>query len=333
MAHLAITTPHILQYIFLLLPQQDLLLVQRVCRRWYEVISSSKILQAALFLCPEPARSAYSDGSFELNPLLQSRFPSFFKPDLIIEPLKPSEHGVGPWLHSHWAEGMQPWLEGRNRSGRPPSLKLDSRRVAAYKYPRASWRRMIPCMPPPIELQVNFEYRKIASARMVRPNFYTLRCLRFSNEIQSSKGASTLQESVDNHLRQPWLTFGLLHDIIEDAWFQSIPTPVSEVQFDYSFQETRPSIWRPHFIPGQGVSWPTPEETETIHRYGRREKLRDIFPEKKIGGPGRILVHLNGHEVKGIRVRRYSGQFKVDKVAAQQLIWDEEIDYKSDLRS
>jgi hypothetical protein len=179
-------------------------------------------------------------------------------------------------------------------------------------------------MPPPIELQVSFEYRTIARAR-----FYTLRCLRFSNEIQPDKGASTLQDSADGDWRQPWLTFGLLYDIVEAAWFQSIPVPASDARFDYSFQETRPYIWKPSLFPGQS-SRPTLEEKKTILRYGRRETLRNLLPEKKIGGPGRILVLLTGNEQERDIEKRYSGQFEVDKRAIQHLKWDEEIEYEID---
>ncbi|KAL6907360.1 hypothetical protein GGI43DRAFT_397177 [Trichoderma evansii] len=330
MANLAITTPYILYYIFLHLPQQDLLLVQRVCRTWGEVISSNKTLLAILFLCPEPVKGARLDGSFELNPLLQSRFPSFFDVNPMSRPPHPWEHEIGPWFHSHWTEHIHPWPVRQNRCGRQPkpieSPKLDPRRAAAYKYPKASWRRMIPCMPPPIELQVSFEYQTFPRA-MARPTFYTLRCLKFSNEILSNKGASTFQDSADGEWRQPWLTFGLLYDIVEAAWFQSIPTPVSTAQFDYSFQETRPYIWKPSSTPGHPPR-PTPEEKKTIFRYGRREKLRDLLPDKMIGGPGRILVLLAGNEIERNREKRYSGQFEVDKGAVQNLEWDEEIDYK-----
>lgn len=329
MANVAITTPYILYYIFLHLPQQDLLLVQRVCRTWYEVISSSKILLAALFLYPEPA-GVRSDESFELNPLLQSRFPSFFNVDRMSGPPNPSEHEIGPWFHSHWTEHIHPWPERQNRCGRRPrpieSPKLDPHRAAAYKYSKASWRRMIPCMPPPIELQVSFEYHELPRAR-ARPRFYTLRCLKFSNEILPDKGAFNLQDSTDRG--PPWLTFGLLYDIVEAAWFRSIPTPVNAAQFDYSFQETRPFIWKPNSMPGHS-SRPTPEEKKTIFRYSRREKLRDLFPDKKIGGPGRIFVLLNGNEPPREWEKRYGGQFEVDKRTVQHLKWDEEIDYNID---
>ncbi|KAL7922531.1 hypothetical protein ACQKWADRAFT_292701 [Trichoderma austrokoningii] len=326
MADVAITTPYILYYIFLHLPQQDLLLAQRVCRTWHDVISSSKALQAALFLCPEPAKTAArSDASFELNPLLQSRFPSFFDIDCMFGSDESVPHDIGPWFHSHWTENIHPWPKRQNRCGRQPrpfqSPELDPRRAAAYKHPDASWRRMLPCMPPPVELQVDFEYHVPARAGP-RRTLYTLRSLKFSNEFVPDKAVSTaLQDG-----QQPWLTFGLLHDIIEAAWFRGIPTLVDSARFDYSFQEARPWIFKPSLTPGQR-SRPTPEERATMNRYGRREKLRDLFPDKKIGGPGRIFVPLSGSEVMRCYKKRYSGQFEVDRRVVEQLEWDEEIDY------
>lgn len=331
MANLAITTPHILHHIFLHLPQQHLLLAQRVCRTWHHVISSSKVLQAALFLYPASTKMARSDASFELNPLLQSRFPSFFDIDCMSRSREFEGHDIGPWFDSHWTENIHPWPKRQNRcTWRPPrpveTPELDPRRAAAYKYPKASWRRMIPCMPPPIELQVDFECHVHQRGRP-RQTVCSLRCLQFSNEIPPNKEASAaLQDGVDGERRHPWLTFGLLYDIIEAAWFQGIPTPASTVQFDYSFQEARAEFFKP--TPGQRPRpRPTPEDREAMRRYGRRERLRDAFPEKKIGGPGRILVHLSGSEPTNGYKKMYSGQFEVDKRAVQHLAWDEEISH------
>ncbi|EHK17690.1 uncharacterized protein TRIVIDRAFT_66593 [Trichoderma virens Gv29-8] len=275
MANTAVTTPYILHYIFLHLPQQDLLLIQRVCRTWHEVISSSKVLQAALFLYPEPAKSVHSDGSFELNPLLKSRFSLFFDIDS-------GEHGLDPWFDSNWVKHMN------LGPGREPGLnkypKLDPRRRAAYDYPKASWRRMIPCMPPAIELQVSFECLRIEG-----PKLDMLRSLRFSNEIQPDKGPSALQESADSELQQPWLAFGRLYDIVEAAWFQCTPGTRSAVRFDYSFREAPLDVGKLGSIPGDSPQ-SRQEEMKTMSRYSRRERLRYLFPAKKIGGPGRIFV-------------------------------------------
>jgi hypothetical protein len=188
---------------------------------------------------------------------------------------------------------------------------------------------MIPCMPPPVELQVSYEFSRRGDRRAPPPPILnTLRCLTFSNKVPLDKWASsTLRDGVDGKGRQPWLTFGLLYDIIEAAWFQGIPTPVSSAQFDYTFQEARPYIWKPSSAPGHS-SRPTPEEKKIIFRHGRREKLRDLFPDKKIGGPGRIFVNLSGYEAEGSREKRYSGQFEVEKGAIQHLEWDGEIDYE-----
>ncbi|KAL7905473.1 hypothetical protein GGI35DRAFT_460788 [Trichoderma velutinum] len=245
-----------------------------------------------------------------------------FDPNCILA----SVSGLKLVARSTRSESIHPWYMRYGRraiwTGFVKTPELDPRRVAAYRYPKASWRRMIPCMPPPIELQVSYEYRTLAKTRL-----YTLRCLKFSNETPPNKAESVLQDSVDGELRLPWLTFGLLHDIVEGGWFRGIPTPVGSARFDYSFQETRPYIWKQSGILGQ-ASQPTPEELTTIRRYGRREKLRDILPEKKIGGPGRILVLLTGGERRKNLKKKFRGQFEVDKRIIEQLKWDEEIDYK-----
>lgn len=72
----------LLERILLELPMVDILLVQRVCRRWKAVIQDSLPLQRALFLAPlDPLRFDSDEFSYQLtfNPLLQSRgfFPSW----------------------------------------------------------------------------------------------------------------------------------------------------------------------------------------------------------------------------------------------------------------
>lgn len=325
MADNILSAPYILHHVLLQLPQQDLLIVQRVCRTWHEAISSSKVLQAALFLHPKPTKS--SDESVEINPLLRSRFPSFFDIDLAGGPLHSGDHGIGPWFSTHWAENIHPWPSHLDRLRWGPvrpieSPKLDPHRSEAYKHPKASWRRMIPCMPPPIELQVNYEYRPSA-----REKSCTLRCLKFDNEIRSDKGESALIDAVHRMEQQPWLTFGLLYDIVEAAWFQNIPTPVSSARFDYSFQEERPYLYRASTQAGEPLSWPTPQEKLAMFRYGRREQLRDALPQKPIGGTRRILVLLTGSERGKSREKRYKGEFRVNDGAMQQLKWDEEIEW------
>jgi hypothetical protein len=52
MNHDPLSTLHMLYAVFSYLPQQDLLLIQRFCRVWREVITSNRVLQAALFLHP-----------------------------------------------------------------------------------------------------------------------------------------------------------------------------------------------------------------------------------------------------------------------------------------
>lgn len=119
--------------------------------------------------------------------------------------------------------------------------------------------------------------------------------------------------------------FGLLYDIVEAAWFQSIPIPVHSAQFDYTFEETRPRLWKP--IPtARYQRQPTDEQLKMMRMYYRREKLRHLFPGKKIGGPGRIFVHLYGSEKFSHWKKSHSGQFEVEKRAIEHLKWEEEID-------
>jgi hypothetical protein len=94
--------------VFLHLPQQDLLLIQRVCRVWREVITSSRVLQAALFLQPLP--NAVAGEPVRMNPLLLSRFPAFFENNPTYHIHKPSTvHNMGPYYTTHWAKSIRPW--------------------------------------------------------------------------------------------------------------------------------------------------------------------------------------------------------------------------------
>lgn len=175
-------------------------------------------------------------------------------------------------------------------------------------------------MPSPIELQVSFElYKQRIGGQPPLPNLSTLRCLTFGNETSLRKEASSTVRDGE------WLTFGLLYDIVEAAWFQGIPIPVYSAQFDYTFEETRPRLWK-QSLTARYQRQPTDKQLKMMRMYHRREKLRDLFPGKKIGGPGRIFVHLYGSEMFSDWKKRYSGQFEVEKRAIEQLKWDEEID-------
>ncbi|KAF2721442.1 hypothetical protein K431DRAFT_268505 [Polychaeton citri CBS 116435] len=234
MAHQVLDAPLILYQIFTKLPQRDVLLTQRVCRSWYELINSSKVLLAALFLHPGPATTSTLPAA-GLNPLLQLRFPSFFDNTLHYTTSRLTEHCMGAGYGTHWAESIRPWGGDIHLSigpklaaiGVTESPSLDPRRTAAYKRPEASWRHMIPCMPAPVELQVNHHETPL------HPRGDTLRCLQFSNDSTNMRYA-TLGGS-----EKSWLTFGLLYDIVEAAWLHGDPMPTHAVQFDCTFQDNR----------------------------------------------------------------------------------------------
>jgi hypothetical protein len=107
-SHALLSAPYMLYNVFLHLPQQDLLLIQRVGRVWHGVITSSRVLQAALFL--QPPVDAAVDEPVRMNPLLLSRFPAFFDNEPGYQDFRPpTGHNLGPYYTTHWAERIRPW--------------------------------------------------------------------------------------------------------------------------------------------------------------------------------------------------------------------------------
>jgi hypothetical protein len=142
-SHALLSAPHMLYNIFLYLPQQDLLLIQRVCRVWRGVITSSRVLQAALFL--QPPVIVAVDESVRMNPLLLSRFPAFFDnyPGY-QEDDSPTTHHMGPYYTTHWAESIRPWAQfvrdgSQEECSQPSALSDDessrSIRFQLHRYP------------------------------------------------------------------------------------------------------------------------------------------------------------------------------------------------------
>jgi hypothetical protein len=68
---------------------------------------------------------------------------------------------------THWASIDQPLFDNaKDPNALTPkpliglvgdSEHLDTDRTAAYRQPEASWRRMLPCIPPPVRLQVQYQ--------------------------------------------------------------------------------------------------------------------------------------------------------------------------------
>ncbi|KAI1368202.1 hypothetical protein F5Y08DRAFT_10842 [Xylaria arbuscula] len=124
-------TPELLQEILLHLDMRTLLTsAQLVNRQWHELITTSPVLQQALYF--EPIASS-SDPATQ-NPLLSELFPYWFREESRCE----------------GSETPGPALIGREEfSGLPMARK--SRRHA-FMYPRASWRRMLVRQPPVLKL-------------------------------------------------------------------------------------------------------------------------------------------------------------------------------------
>lgn len=113
--------PEVVENILLFLPMRDLLLDQRVCTRWQNVIQAAPRLQQALFFRPVSNLSVGKDGRIEResNSILEATFPAWF-PKLLVY----GEHRIAD---SPWATKLT----------RLAILRRD-----------ASWRRMFTAQPP-----------------------------------------------------------------------------------------------------------------------------------------------------------------------------------------
>ncbi|OIW30564.1 hypothetical protein CONLIGDRAFT_283836 [Coniochaeta ligniaria NRRL 30616] len=127
------------------LDMRDLLLAQRVSRRWRDVITASPTLQQKLFMQPIPRRN---DSTTEPNPLLESIFPALFRQ---LEGPERFGHKSGEKVAFDDHQLNRLFANTNNYSH-------EEERQEAFKWLRdrpallrgeASWRRMFAAKPPP----------------------------------------------------------------------------------------------------------------------------------------------------------------------------------------
>ena len=117
-----LSTTEILELILFALPTRDLLLAQRVCKQWQQLITQSPQLQRKLFFRASPA----SETEPQFNDLLMEVFPPLFHFDAFESRFQM------PGFH-HLKE--LPWFQ-------------DEERRDSVINPIASWRYMFPVQPP-----------------------------------------------------------------------------------------------------------------------------------------------------------------------------------------
>lgn len=158
---------------------------------------------------------------------------------------------------------------------------------------------MIPCKPAPTELQISHADCEKWQEVYTRARFYSLHPRRASH----GKDAD----------RAPSITFSLLYDVIEDAWFHGYPD---------SFCWCKIGYFQSDFI-------------ESNDGDRRCRDLRAMFPQCTIGGFRRILVVLSR------RMRRprfwetrliapgstvFKDEFQCEgRIMMQDLVWDVEL--------
>ncbi|KAF2448627.1 hypothetical protein P171DRAFT_428671 [Karstenula rhodostoma CBS 690.94] len=131
-------TLEILELILSFLPPHALLLAQRTCTTWHNLISTSPTLQTVLFLRASASQSSHS--SYMLNPLLTSVFPFFFSSNKLAQAERAQDWDV---LWGDVDVGTQD-----EASVKPFMYSNLNRRPGAFKRKDASWRRMHLCDPP-----------------------------------------------------------------------------------------------------------------------------------------------------------------------------------------
>jgi len=117
-------TPELLEAILVQLPQQDLLLAQRISRSFETAIKSSPKIQQALFFRAEPIKDPRK---WFINPILRRHFLPFFVLSPAAQDLKSIE--------------LLDWVAG-------------DRTRKAFLYKNASWRKMLIIQPPPQNLSI-----------------------------------------------------------------------------------------------------------------------------------------------------------------------------------
>ncbi|TVY59440.1 hypothetical protein LSUE1_G007756, partial [Lachnellula suecica] len=126
------STPEMLESVLLQLPIRDLLVnAQPVSRAWHAAVAASPALQQRLFF--QPCRADERSQEPEFNPLLQQKFPRWFKNYRGIK-TRNTFHRGEPFEDLEWNK--------------------DSKSQNAYARQEASWRRMLPVQPPAQTLQV-----------------------------------------------------------------------------------------------------------------------------------------------------------------------------------
>lgn len=134
-----LTTPELLELILSFLPLRSLLLSQRTCKQWHNLISTSPTLQTLLYFQSSP-RPTTPTTSFTLNPLLTSAFPFLFAPHQAQTAERSPDWDI-EYGDLDIPATLDPCLK-------PFFYSSFHRRPEAFKRKEASWRRMHVSDPP-----------------------------------------------------------------------------------------------------------------------------------------------------------------------------------------
>ncbi|OCK76905.1 hypothetical protein K432DRAFT_396045 [Lepidopterella palustris CBS 459.81] len=147
----------LLEHILIHLPPLDLLLSQRVCFQWHQLIKASASLQHALFLSPEPNHPCKATVPFPSTKEYPRRGLVLFE----IESSSDPRRHLNPLLanHSDYEFAVHEFKNSQRFVGNIliffTTRFHDTMRLSR---PDASWRRMFLTLPPPSKIHIIFNY-------------------------------------------------------------------------------------------------------------------------------------------------------------------------------
>lgn len=297
--------PALLYLILCQLSQGELLSVQRVCQTWKRTISDDSRLLNIMWLHPGSPVTDFDLDTTQINPLLQKTFPTIFGQCAFWD-----RFTVLPCKQSPF---MDMWV------------CRSSEVLKRLKFPNASWRSMIPCAPAPEQLLINVSGEERG----------TLMWLNFSNRNLEAERPS----------QPPWLTFGLIYDIVECAWQQANPWRLHCVRYDFPSAALEGRTWQGLIPPEAIVSEEFRASAQSragrvrlqLKPDTRSEEERQKVHEEVVAYHNRQLDKAERWGFCGTRYSRkidiFTDEFHfADALSLDEIEWDEAHEYEASPR-
>lgn len=145
-------TTELLENVLEQLPMRDLLLAQRVCRKWKAVIEGSEYMQQLLFFQPGKAKFCWkyndSDDVSRSENLVRVEAEYQLLDEEAATTRLYDEGEFNPLVFNQQSDDVIPYWESAQESGNAFAEFLPQFGHKSWSYKQASWRRMLVTQPP-----------------------------------------------------------------------------------------------------------------------------------------------------------------------------------------